>query len=75
MKEALTLLLGNPTRRVMTTIPSVIMGSLAWQKRGFFLAIGGLDCLSEQDSILMEIVPWRVLWGAFVRLRGATYTI
>ncbi len=31
-------------------------GGLTWWKGGLFLAIGGLDCLSGQDSVLMEIV-------------------
>ncbi len=55
-KDALTLLRSNPTQRVLTIIPSVVMGGLARWKGGLFLAIGGLDCLSEQDSVLMEIV-------------------
>jgi hypothetical protein len=56
MKDAYTLLLGDPTQRVLTTIPSVIMGGLAWLKGGLFLTIRGLDCISDQDSVLMEIV-------------------
>ncbi len=32
------------------------MGGLAQRKGGLFLAIGGLDCHSVPDSVLMELV-------------------
>ncbi len=55
-KDALTLLLGNPTRMALTTFATVIMGDFAWQKEGLFFALGGLDCISDQDFILLAIV-------------------
>ncbi len=54
--NALTLLLGGPTQMVMTTLPSLIMGGLAWRKGGLFLAIRGLARCSVPDSTLMELV-------------------
>jgi hypothetical protein len=56
MLDALTLLLGGPTQMVIMTLPSLIMGVLSWQKGSLFLAIGGLDCYSVPDSVLMELV-------------------
>jgi hypothetical protein len=63
MLDALTLLLGGPTRMVMRTIPSLIMGGLAWQKGGLFLAIGGLDRRSVRDFVLMKLILLLAMGG------------
>jgi hypothetical protein len=55
MLDTLPLLLGGLTRMAVTALPSLIMGGLAWQKGGLFLAIGGLDRPSVPDSALIEL--------------------
>ncbi len=53
-KDALTLLLGGPTRTVITTLPSAIMGGLAWHMGDLSLAMGGT---------VSEIVPFGIMGG------------
>jgi hypothetical protein len=52
LHHAATLLLGGPTWTVMITLPSAIMGGLAWHMGGLSLAMG---------DTLLDIVPFGIM--------------